>query len=81
MTEAVTVAVCSMIEADQVARMRAVDPRIEVVDEPDLLPVPQYPADHNGRRRELTDAQRPGGTPCWRRRTSPSTSTGCPRRS
>jgi glyoxylate/hydroxypyruvate reductase A len=54
MTEAqVNVLIGSMIERDCVERIRAVDPRLHVHYEPELLPVPRYPADHNGEPRQL----------------------------
>ncbi|HEX5502702.1 MAG TPA: D-2-hydroxyacid dehydrogenase [Thermomicrobiales bacterium] len=35
------------LEAEHVARIRAVDPRLDVVYRPDLLGTPRYPADHH----------------------------------
>jgi phosphoglycerate dehydrogenase-like enzyme len=52
--EPVNVLIGSMLEAECIEQIRAVDPRLHVRYEPDLLPVPRYPADHNGDRRELT---------------------------
>lgn len=47
--ERVVVMITSPLEAEHAARIAAVDPeRIELIDRPDLLPPPRYPADHNG---------------------------------
>jgi glyoxylate/hydroxypyruvate reductase A len=53
--ESVNVLIASMIDAECVEKIRAVDSRLRVLYEPDLLPVPRYPADHNGERRPLTN--------------------------
>jgi phosphoglycerate dehydrogenase-like enzyme len=53
-SEAVRVLICSMLEPEYVERIAAVDSRIEVLYEPDLLPVPKYRADHNGSPRQLS---------------------------
>ena len=53
----VKVLVASPLEASLVDRIAGIDPRIEVLHDPDLLPRPRYPADHGGVRPELTDAQ------------------------
>lgn len=53
----VRVLIASPLEADLVARVARVDPRLEVLHEPDLLPVPRYPSDHGGTRPELTAPQ------------------------
>ena len=57
------VLIASFLEADKVERIGAVDPRIEVVYEPELLPAPRYPGDHKGESlsRSLEDETR------WRR--------------
>ena len=39
------------------ARIEAADPRVSVLYEPGLLPVPRYPADHTGVARELSAAE------------------------
>ncbi|PPK66065.1 D-2-hydroxyacid dehydrogenase [Actinokineospora auranticolor] len=52
------VVICSPLEPDLVARIAAVDPRVEVLYEPELLPVPRYEGDHVGVLPELTGAQR-----------------------
>jgi phosphoglycerate dehydrogenase-like enzyme len=43
-----TVAIASPLEAEYVARIRAVDPALEVLYVPDLLPPTRYVADHKG---------------------------------
>lgn len=48
------VLIASFLEADQVERIRAVDPRLVVVYEPELLRPPRYAADHKGAPRERT---------------------------
>jgi glyoxylate/hydroxypyruvate reductase A len=51
--------IASPLEAEQVERIAAAAPgRIEVVYEPELLPVPRYVADHKGRPRTLSREQR-----------------------
>jgi phosphoglycerate dehydrogenase-like enzyme len=42
------VLIASPLEAELVDRIRAADPRAEVLWEPDLLPPARYPADHRG---------------------------------
>jgi phosphoglycerate dehydrogenase-like enzyme len=42
------VMIASPLEAELVARIRAAEPRAEVLFEPDLLPPARYPADHRG---------------------------------
>lgn len=52
------VLVASYLEPELVARIGAVDPAlVRVRCEPDLLPVPKYPADHNGVPRDLSPSQ------------------------
>jgi phosphoglycerate dehydrogenase-like enzyme len=53
----VRVLIASALEAECVDRIAAVDPRVEVLHAPDLLPVPRYEADHHGPSRQLTHAQ------------------------
>jgi phosphoglycerate dehydrogenase-like enzyme len=48
------VLIASFLEGDLVERIREVDPRIEVVYEPELLQPPRYAADHKGSSRERT---------------------------
>jgi glyoxylate/hydroxypyruvate reductase len=57
--DAVRVLIATPLEPELVARIRAVDPRVRVLYEPDLTPVPRYAADHSGVARQLSaDAQR-----------------------
>lgn len=42
------VAIAVPLEAEQVERIRAVDPSVTVLYEPELLPPERYPADHGG---------------------------------
>ena len=51
-----TIAIGSYLEPEQVSRIAA-QPAVRVLYEPELLPVPRYPSDHTGRRRELTGAE------------------------
>jgi phosphoglycerate dehydrogenase-like enzyme len=44
----VTVVVATPVEPELVERLRAVDERLEVLFEPDLLPPPRFPSDHFG---------------------------------
>jgi phosphoglycerate dehydrogenase-like enzyme len=53
----VAVLVASPLEPRHVERIAAVDPRVEVMYRPDLLPVPRYAADHVGVPRDLTPEQ------------------------
>lgn len=55
--DVVKVLIASWLEPEHVARIAALDPRIEVLFEPELLPVPRYPADHHGPARALTRSQ------------------------
>jgi glyoxylate/hydroxypyruvate reductase len=51
--------IASPLEPEQAERIAAAAPgRIEVIFEPELLPVPRYVADHKGRPRALNAAQR-----------------------
>ena len=43
-----TLFIASPVEAGIAARLRALDQRLEVIHEPDLLPVPEFPCDHKG---------------------------------
>ena len=52
-----TLFVTSPLEAEYAYRMAALDPRLRVVHEPDLLPVPRFPGDHNGAAFTRTAAQ------------------------
>lgn len=57
MQGSVRVLVASPLEPSLVDRVAGVDPRIEMLYAPELLPQPRYPADHGGARPELTKAQ------------------------
>jgi phosphoglycerate dehydrogenase-like enzyme len=48
MTTQTTVAIAVPLEAELVKRIRAVDPSVTVLYEPDLLPPERFPADHCG---------------------------------
>jgi phosphoglycerate dehydrogenase-like enzyme len=48
MTTQTTVAIAVPLEAEHVDRIRAVDPTVTVLYEPDLLPPERFPADHSG---------------------------------
>lgn len=48
MTTQTTVAIAVPLEAELVERIRAVDPSVTVLYEPELLPPERYPADHSG---------------------------------
>lgn len=52
-----TIMIASPLEAEFVARIRAVDPRLSVLHAPDLLPEPRYVADHKGKPLARTPAQ------------------------
>src|SRR6202044_2111517 len=54
-TAGLTIVIGSYLEADQVARIAAAPPVARVAYEPDLLPVPRYRCDHNGRPRDLSE--------------------------
>ena len=48
MTTQTTVAIAVPLEAELVERIRAVDPSVTVLYEPELLPPERFPADHSG---------------------------------
>jgi phosphoglycerate dehydrogenase-like enzyme len=50
------VLIASALEREYVDRIAAVDPAIDVLYAPELLPVPRYQADHHGPPRDLTAA-------------------------
>ena len=54
-TAGLTIVIGSYLEPDQVARIAAAPPVARVAYEPELLPVPRYRCDHNGRRRDLSE--------------------------
>jgi glyoxylate/hydroxypyruvate reductase len=56
-TGKVSVLVATPLEPEHAARIEAADPRVSVLYEPDLLPVPRYAADHTGVPRALSRAQ------------------------
>jgi len=53
MTAAVNVLIASPLEAEHAARIASADPRVRLLYEPALLPVPRYPCDHSGIPRDL----------------------------
>jgi glyoxylate/hydroxypyruvate reductase A len=57
MSASVRVLIASAIEPEHVRRIAAVDPRVEVLHAPELLPVPRYQADHHGPPRTLSAAE------------------------
>jgi glyoxylate/hydroxypyruvate reductase A len=57
MADDLRVLICSYLEEELVARVAAV-PGVEVVNGPELLPVPAYPCDHNGLPHSLDEEQR-----------------------
>jgi len=56
------VLIASYLEPEHVEKIRRVDPRVEVIYEPDLLQKPRYAADHHG----FTAARTPEGERRWR---------------
>lgn len=48
MTSTITLAIAVPLEAELVEQIRAVDPSVTVLYEPELLPPERYPADHSG---------------------------------
>jgi phosphoglycerate dehydrogenase-like enzyme len=56
-SDQLNVLIASPLEPEHVARIEAADPRVSVLHEPGLLPVPRYAADHNGTPRELSASQ------------------------
>lgn len=57
MNDPVRIVICSPLEREYVDRIAAVDPRVEVLYEPDLLATPRYVSDHVGVLPELTPEQ------------------------
>src|SRR2546426_4700178 len=47
-TDELTIAIAVPLEAELVERIRAVDPSVTVLYEPELLPPERFPADHSG---------------------------------
>ncbi len=56
MNTTVRVLIASAFEPEHVRRIAAVDPRVEILHAPELLPVPRYQADHHGPPRALSPA-------------------------
>jgi glyoxylate/hydroxypyruvate reductase len=54
--EVVHILIASPLEAEHAERIAAVDPRVRVLYAPELLPLPRYPCDHGGIKRELDAA-------------------------
>jgi glyoxylate/hydroxypyruvate reductase A len=55
-SQRLTILIASPLEAEQAARIAAAAPDLaRVIYEPDLLPVPRYPADHHGTPRALDE--------------------------
>jgi glyoxylate/hydroxypyruvate reductase A len=57
MAEPLVVLIAAPIEAEHVDRIRAVDPRIELLHDADLLPRPRYVSDHAGSPSQRTPEQ------------------------
>lgn len=57
------VLICSYLEPENVARLRQVDPRLEIIYEPSLLRPPRYAADHGG---DPSFTRTPEQTARWR---------------
>ncbi len=53
---ALNVLIASPLEAEHASRIAAADPRVNLLYEPDLLPVPRYQCDHTGTVRNLDAA-------------------------
>ncbi|MEV4619552.1 D-2-hydroxyacid dehydrogenase [Asanoa sp. NPDC049573] len=51
------VLIATYLEPDLVQRIASVDPALDVIYEPDLVPVPRYASDHTGTPRPLTPAE------------------------
>ncbi|HTD64421.1 MAG TPA: D-2-hydroxyacid dehydrogenase [Verrucomicrobiae bacterium] len=57
MPEPLVVLIAAPFEPEHVERIRAVDPRIELLHDPDLLPRPRYVSDHAGAPLQRTPEQ------------------------
>jgi glyoxylate/hydroxypyruvate reductase len=57
MTERLQIVICSYLEPNLVERIQTAAPDVDVVDAPELLPVPRYACDHTGPPRDLDAAQ------------------------
>lgn len=49
--------ITSYLEPEWIEKIKAVDPRLNVVNRPDLIGIPRYAADHTAPLRELSSAQ------------------------
>jgi phosphoglycerate dehydrogenase-like enzyme len=56
-TSRIRVLVTSYLEPEHIDQFRALDERLDIIYEPDLLPSPRYPADHTGIPQHRTKAQ------------------------
>jgi glyoxylate/hydroxypyruvate reductase len=56
MTAALNVLIASPLEAEHASRIAAAHRRVNLLYEPELLPVPRYPCDHTGTPRDLDAA-------------------------
>ena len=56
MTAALNVLIASPLEGEHADRIASADPLVNLLYEPDLLPVPRYPCDHTGTARDLDGA-------------------------
>jgi phosphoglycerate dehydrogenase-like enzyme len=56
MTAALNVLIASPLEAEHADQIASADPRVNLLYEPDLLPLPRYPSDHTGIARDLDEA-------------------------
>lgn len=63
MSARVTILIASYLEPEHVEKIGALDPRLQVLYEPDLLRKPRYAADHNG----VDTARSAEGEARWRR--------------
>lgn len=57
MSERLVVMIAAPFEAEHIERIRAVDPRIELLHDAELLPLPRYVADHAGAPMKRTPEQ------------------------
>ncbi len=53
-TDSLTIVIGSYLEPDLISRIRAAQPAVRVIYEPDLLPVPRYQCDHSAPPRDLS---------------------------
>ncbi|HEX2902618.1 MAG TPA: D-2-hydroxyacid dehydrogenase [Jatrophihabitans sp.] len=57
MNDELNVLIATYLEPELVERIASSDPRLRVLYEPDLLPVPRYRCDHGGQPRTLSQAE------------------------